>query len=37
MKQVAVLDVAKVKQKVWREKLKEMDDERLLKGVYEEK
>ena len=36
LRQDAVLDVVKTKQKVWRENLEQMDDDRLVKGVYKE-
>ena len=36
LKQDAVLHVVKARQKVWREKLEQMDDERLVNRVYEE-
>ena len=36
LKQDAVLGVVKAKQKVWREKLEQMDDDRLVKRVLYE-
>ena len=36
LRQAAVLDVVKAKQTAWNEKLEQMDDDRLVKRVYEE-
>ena len=36
LRQDALLDVVKAKTKAWREKLKQMEDDRLVKRVYEE-
>ena len=36
LRQDAVLDVVKAKQIAWREKLEQMDNERLVKRVFEE-
>ena len=36
LRQGALLDVVKAKQKAWREKLEQMEDNRLVKRVYEE-
>ena len=36
LKQDAVLDVVKANQKVWRETLEQIDNERLVKRVYQE-
>ena len=36
MRQDAELDVVKAKQIVWREKLEQMENERLVKRVFEE-
>ena len=36
LRQDALLDVAKAKQKAWREKLEQMEDDRLVKRAYEE-
>ena len=35
LRQDALLDGAKAKQKAWREKLEQMEDDRLVKRVYE--